>query len=98
MYDVPYPMSRFDQVVPNLWIGGHVIRGEFGGPRAVEVRRQDGFDHVVSLYTDNHSRVPSSVRLHTVGEIGDGRYPTPTEITVIERLVDEVAVSMSQDW
>lgn len=98
MYEVDYPVNRFDEVSPNLWIGGHVMRGKYGGPRSVEVRREDGFDHVFSLYIDRHSRLPGNVKVHTIGEINDGMYPSPREEQIIEYLADNVVFSTGGGW
>ncbi|KOV63289.1 protein-tyrosine phosphatase family protein [Streptomyces sp. MMG1121] len=45
--DVPAPERPWSEIVPGLWMGGHVFRGRFGQAESAVVR--DEFDVVQSL-------------------------------------------------
>ncbi|MFB9393885.1 protein phosphatase [Streptomyces coeruleoprunus] len=72
--EVPAPRSRWDEIVPGLWMGGHVWADGSGGLRPVVPDREFGL--VVSLYTyPGHGPAPEVE--HRVSVIPDGPLAAP---------------------
>ncbi|OII65428.1 protein phosphatase [Streptomyces sp. CC53] len=77
--EVPAPQSAWDEVLPGLWMGGHVWADGFGHLRPAVVDREFGL--VVSLHTQPGHGPPPDVR-HEVREIPDGPL-SPAEIDAV---------------
>ncbi|WP_175407241.1 dual specificity protein phosphatase family protein [Streptomyces sp. TRM64462] len=71
---VPPPESPWNEIVPGLWMGGHIWADPYGELRRVVV--EDEFSLVVSLYTaPGHG--PGAGVEHAVREIPDGPLTAP---------------------
>ncbi|MFD6880422.1 MULTISPECIES: protein phosphatase [unclassified Streptomyces] len=71
--DVPDPRTRWDEITPGLWMGGHIWADDTGGLRTAVVT--DEFDLVISLFTvPGHGPGPDTE--HIVGEMPDAALTT----------------------
>lgn len=68
--DVPVPDRPWSEIVPGLWMGGHVYRGPGGEPALAVVR--DEFDLVQTLTRARPGHGPGPGVLHQVWPIPDG--------------------------
>ncbi|KIF69933.1 protein phosphatase [Streptomyces sp. AcH 505] len=84
---VPAPQTRWDEIRPGLWMGGHVWTDTTGLLRPVVVT--DEFDLVVSAFTrPDHGPDPGVD--HLVGEIPDASL-TPPQIRTVQTLATTTA-------
>jgi protein-tyrosine phosphatase len=91
--DIEGPRSPWDEVVPGLWMGGHVWTDPAGELRAAVV--DDEFDLVVSLYTrSGHGPAPHVD--HLVAEMPDGPL-SPEQLRAVQRLALAVREALRSD-
>jgi protein-tyrosine phosphatase len=94
MSHVPYARTRWDQIVPRLWQGGHDYEptGELSAwPKDVVVDRE--FDLVVSMYALPDSGPAHDVE-HVVYFIPDGPLED-YELSGVRRLADRVVAAVA---
>lgn len=85
--DAPGPESSWDEIVPGLWMGGHVRVEPGGSLRPVVVGGE--FDLVVSLYSRAGHGPPPGVE-HLVAEIPD-RPLSAARIDAVRQAADTAA-------
>ena len=72
MYVIPYATTRWDEIVPNLYQGGHDYDPRYGGAGyAHAVTVADEFRLVISLYNRGRGYGPAGGVEHVVHEIPD---------------------------
>ncbi|MGW0605421.1 protein-tyrosine phosphatase family protein [Streptomyces sp. NPDC002640] len=80
--DVPGPEEPWNEIVPDLWMGGHQWTDPTGELRAAVVGTQ--FDLVVSLFT-RPGHGPGTTVEHLIAEIPDGPLG-PDQIHTVQQL------------
>ncbi|WP_436774294.1 protein-tyrosine phosphatase family protein [Yinghuangia sp. YIM S09857] len=84
--DTPGPDSPWNEIIHNLWMGGHFYRSPWGAYEPAIVRNQ--FDVVVSLHeSDGHG--PSPGTEHHCAAIPDDPL-TPEQLATVESLATTV--------
>ncbi|MEU9378588.1 protein phosphatase [Streptomyces sp. NPDC048255] len=88
--DVPAPTTRWDEVTPGLWMGGHVWTGPGGEQRPAVVA--DEFGLVISLFT-RPGHGPGPAAEHVVAEMPDAAL-TGTQLRTVQRLARTAGLAL----
>ena len=86
----PGPVSAWDEIVPGLYMGGHVRQGPSGEPVPVVVGAE--FDVVISLYRKDGHGPPGAVE-HHCREIPDGPL-TAAQLSDARELAETAAAAV----
>jgi hypothetical protein len=96
MQPIPFATTPWDQIVTNLFQGGHDYRPELLGPVEPAVVG-DEFDTVISLYSRHDGYGPADGVEHIVHTIRDGEI-SPQDLARVRELGDHAAMRVVEGF